>query len=46
VTKTIEVEAVTEDEAIKLAHDSFCVAHTEDPEDYSEEHLSVEKVKD
>lgn len=44
VTKTYEVEAETEDQAIEEAHGIFSVLNDDTPEDYEEDTLSVEEV--
>lgn len=46
VTKTMTIEAGTEEEAIEIAHSTFSVLNTDSPEDYDEDLVSCkENVK-
>jgi hypothetical protein len=44
ITKTIEVQAMNEDEAYKEAHEIFSVTSDEWPEKYSEDTLSIQEI--
>ena len=44
ITKTIEVQAINEDEAYKEAHEIFSVTLDEWPEEYSEDTLSIQEI--
>lgn len=44
ITKTIEVQAINEDEAYIEAHEIFSVISDEWPEKYSEDTLSIQEI--
>lgn len=44
VIKVIRVEAENEDDAYVLAHESFSVLEDGNPEDYTQESLSIQEV--
>ena len=44
ITKTIEVQAINEDEAYEKAHEIFSVTSDEWPEKYSEDTLSIQEI--
>ena len=47
ITKTLRVEANTQDEAVEIAHDLFDLHYEDDiPEDYDEETLEIKEVED
>lgn len=44
VTKTLNVTAKTEDQALDLAHDMFTLEHSGDPEKYDQDTIQIEKL--